>query len=76
MRQGSSDDKEKRDQRIEIRVHIEMQEEITQRLSHELDLNVGSPEFLRGVHERFYSRYPAGGHLGQIVLSFRGMPLS
>lgn len=58
MRQEYSADQEKRDLQIESQIHIEVQEEITERLSREPDLNVASPEFLRWVHERFYSRLP------------------
>jgi len=58
MRQDYSADQEKRDLQIESRVHIEVQEEITERLSREPDLNVASPEFLCWMHERFYSRLP------------------
>lgn len=58
LRQDYSKDQEKRDLQIESRIHIEVQEEIARRLSREPDLNVASPEFLRWVHERFYSRLP------------------
>lgn len=58
MRQDYSADQERRDLQIESRTHIEMQEEIRQRLSREPDLNVASTEFLLWVHERFYSRLP------------------
>jgi Fic family protein len=58
MRQDYSADQEKRDLQIESQIHIEVQEEITERLSREPDLNVASPEFLRWMHERFYSRLP------------------
>lgn len=58
MRQDYSADQEKRDLQVESRIHIEVQEEILERLSREPDLNVASPEFLRWVHERFYSRLP------------------
>ncbi len=58
MRQDYSADQEKRDLQIESLIHIKVQEEITQRLSSEPDLNIASQEFLRWVHERFYSRLP------------------
>jgi len=58
MRQDYSEDQEKRDLQIESRIHIEVQEEIAERLSREPDLNVASSDFLRWVHERFYSRLP------------------
>lgn len=58
MRQDYSADQEKRDLQIESRIHIEVQEEITERLSLDANLNVASPEFLRWVHGRFYSRLP------------------
>lgn len=58
MRQDYSADQEKSDLQIESQIHIEVQEEITERLSREPDLNVASTEFLRWVHERFYSRLP------------------
>lgn len=43
MRQDYSADQEKRDLQIESQIHIEVQEEITERLSREPDLNVASP---------------------------------
>lgn len=58
MRQDYSADQGKRDLQIESRIHIEVQEEIAERLRREPDLNVASPEFLLWVHERFYSRLP------------------
>jgi Fic family protein len=58
LRQDYSADYEKRDLQIESRIHIEMQEEVTERLLREPDLNVASPELLRWVHERFYSQLP------------------
>lgn len=58
MRQDYSADREKRDLQIESQVHIEVQDEITERLSREPDLNVASPEFLGWMHGRFYSRLP------------------
>lgn len=58
IRQDYSGDQEKRDLQIESRIHIEVQEEIAGRLSREPDLNIASPEFLRWMHERFYSRLP------------------
>lgn len=58
MRQDYSADREKRDLQIESQIHIEVQEEITERLSREPGINVASPEFLLWVHGRFYSRLP------------------
>jgi Fic family protein len=58
MREDYSADREKRDLQTESRIHIEVQEEITQRLTEEPDLNVAAPEFLCWVHERFYHRMP------------------
>jgi Fic family protein len=58
MREDYSKDQEKRDLQIESQIHIEVQEEITRRLTEEPDLNVASPEFLCWIHERFYHRMP------------------
>lgn len=58
MRQDYSADREKRDLQIKSQIHIEVQDEITERLSREPGLNVASPEFLRWMHGRFYSRLP------------------
>lgn len=58
MRQDYSADQEKRDLQIESQIHIEVQEEIIQRLNQEPDLNVASPEFLCWIHEMFYHRMP------------------
>lgn len=58
MRQDYSADQEKRDLQIESRIHIEVQEEIAERLRREPGLNVASPEFLLWVHELLYSRLP------------------
>jgi Fic family protein len=43
---------------IESQIHIEVQEEVGEWLSREPALNVASPEFLRWMHERFYSKLP------------------
>lgn len=58
MREDYSEDREKRDLQTESRIHIEVQEEIAQRLAEDPNLNVASPEFLRWIHERFYRRMP------------------
>lgn len=58
IRQDYSTDQEKRDLQIESSIHIEVQEEIAERLQREHELNVASPDFLLWVHERFYSRLP------------------
>ena len=58
MREDYSADQNKRDLQTESTIHIEVQEEIANRLSDEPDLNVGSPVILRWIHERFYSRLP------------------
>src|SRR5215210_6826947 len=58
MRQDYSADREKRDLQIESQIHIEVQKEVTERLSREPGLNVASPEFLCWMHGRFYSRLP------------------
>lgn len=58
MRHDYSADQHKRDLQIESEIHIEVQREIVDRLSNEPELNVASPDFLRWVHERFYSRMP------------------
>ncbi len=58
MRQDYSADREKRNLHIESQIHIEVQEEITERLSRERDLNVASPEFLRWAHGQLYNRFP------------------
>ncbi|CAN5749001.1 Fic family protein [soil metagenome] len=58
MRQDYSADQNKRDLQIESQIHIEVQEELVKRLGEEPDLNVASPELLRWIHERFYSRLP------------------
>jgi Fic family protein len=58
MRRDYSADQSKRDLQIESEIHIEVQEEVAGRLPREPGLNVSSPEFLRWVHERFYSRLP------------------
>ena len=46
MQQDYSADQEKRDFHIESRIHIEVQEEIAERLRREPDLNVASSELL------------------------------
>lgn len=58
VREDYSEDQERRDLQTESKIHIEVQEEITRRLTEEPDLNVASPEFLCWVHERFYRRMP------------------
>lgn len=58
MRRDYSVDQDKRDLQIESQIHIEVQEELAKRLGEEPDLNVASPELLRWIHERFYSRMP------------------
>jgi Fic family protein len=58
MREDYSKDREKRELQTESQIHIEVQEEIAQRLSEQNDLNVASPDFLRWIHERFYHRMP------------------
>ena len=58
MREDYSKDQDKRDLQTESKIHIEVQEEITRRLTEEPDLNVASPEFLCWIHERFYHRMP------------------
>jgi hypothetical protein len=58
MRQDYSADREKRDLQIESQIYIKVQEEITEWLSREPGLNVASPEFLRWMRGRFYSRLP------------------
>jgi Fic family protein len=58
MRQDYSADQAKRDLQIESQIHIEVQEELAQRLVETPDLNVASPEVLLWIHERFYSRMP------------------
>lgn len=62
MRQDYSADREKRDLQSESQIHIEVQEEVTERLSREPGLNVASPEFVRRMHGRFYSRLPERLH--------------
>ncbi len=58
MRQDYSADQNKRDLQTESKIHIEVQEEIAERLAEEPDLNVGSASVLRWIHERFYSLMP------------------
>ncbi len=58
MRRDYSADQDKRDLQVESQIHIEVQEELAERLGAEPDLNVASPELLRWIHERFYSRMP------------------
>ncbi len=58
MRQDYSADQDQRDLQVESEIHLEVQEEIAQRLAKEPDLNVASPLMLRWLHERFYSRIP------------------
>lgn len=58
MRRDYSADQDKRDLQIESQIHIEVQEELAKRLVEEPDLNVASPELLRWIHDRFYSRMP------------------
>lgn len=58
MRSDYSADQDKRDLQVESQIHIEVQEELAKRLGEEPDLNVASPELLRWIHERFYSRMP------------------
>jgi Fic family protein len=58
MRRDYSANQDKRDLQVESQIHIEVQEELAKRLEEEPDLNVASPELLRWIHERFYSRMP------------------
>jgi Fic family protein len=58
MRRDYSADQNKRDLQVESQIHIEVQEELAKRLGEEPELNVASPELLRWIHERFYSRMP------------------
>jgi Fic family protein len=58
MHQDYSADQDKRDLQIESSIHIEVQEDIAQRLNNEPQLNVASGKFLCWVHEKFYERLP------------------
>ncbi len=58
MQQDYSADQDKRDLQIESKIHIEVQEEMAERLAKDPDMNVASPEILLWLHERFYRRMP------------------
>jgi Fic family protein len=60
MRQDYSGNQDKRELQVESQIHIEVQKELAIRLEEEPDLNVASPELLRWIHEKFYSRMPEG----------------
>lgn len=58
MRREYSADQNKRALQIESEIHIAVQEELAERLINEPNVNVASPEMLRWLHERFYTRMP------------------